>query len=455
MRSIQSRVLWSSFALVTLTALVLGAVTYRGVLRETEALFDYQLKQMALSLRDQTVAAPAERAPALPEAADYFVDVWTVEGTALYYSRYVPGMPRTAELGYATVDVAGEPYRMYSLAVGRRIIRVAQPVAVRQRLAASAAINSVAPLLALAPLFALAAWWVVGFSLGPLRRVASEVQGVRAQSLSPLGTDGLPLEIAPLVNALNALLARLRAAFETQRAFVADAAHELRSPLTALKMQLEVLRRAEDAQARQEATDRLAAGIERARHLVEQLLALARAEPGASAAAGAAAVPVAVDLAELARATIADAVPMAAERGIELGLEHAQGADGAPVAATLACAPDAPPLSVLVRNLVDNAVRYGRAGGTVVVRVEPGAVSGGGVQLLVDDDGPGIPPEDRERVFDRFYRRHPGETTGSGLGLAIVRAIAERHGARITLEDSPLGGLRVRVAFGAAAPATA
>jgi two-component system OmpR family sensor kinase/two-component system sensor histidine kinase QseC len=315
---------------------------------------------------------------------------------------------------------------------------------------------------------------VVGFSLAPLRRVANEVKGLQAQALAPLGTQGLPSEIEPLVGSLNALLARLRGAFEKQQAFVADAAHELRSPLTALKLQLEVLRRANEPDARREATERLAAGIERARHLVEQLLTLARSEPrdaspglksGADASGPAeqpaqlAAAPMQqADLVEAARTAIADTVALAAETGIELSLERGpaeppslpaawmSGAAGArngrePVTTP---SPDPQSLSALVRNLVDNAVRYGKPGGRVIVRVQQADQR---ALLTVDDDGPGIPPEERERVFDRFYRRHPGETTGSGLGLAIVRAIAERHQARIALEDSPIGGLRVRVSF--------
>ena len=455
MRSIQARVLWSSFALVTLTALILGGVTYRGVLRETEALFDYQLKQMALSLRDQSMGAPAEQALPPPEPTDFVVNVWSSDGSMVYFSRNLPGMPKTVALGFSTVQISGEAWRMFSLGFGNRVIRVAQPMVVRRQLAAETAFRSVLPLLTIAPLLALAVWWVVGFSLGPLRRVANEVKGLQAQALAPLDSRGLPTEIEPLVGSLNALLARLRGAFDIQRAFVADAAHELRSPLTALKLQLEVLRRAIDPPARQEATDRLAAGIERARHLVEQLLTLARSEPRdefqrAPLADGVAdaAQPVLgdVDLTELARAAIADTVALAAESGIELSLERGSANGGAQDAAraTTTVSADPQSLSVLVRNLVDNAVRYGHPGGRVVVRVEREA---GAARVTVDDDGPGIPVEERERVFDRFYRRNPGETTGSGLGLAIVRAIADRHRATIALEDSPLGGLRVSVRF--------
>ncbi|MCE2949443.1 MAG: ATP-binding protein [Betaproteobacteria bacterium] len=448
MHSIQARVLWSSFALVTLTALVLGAATYLGVLRETETLFDYQLKQMALSLRDQSVGAPVEQALPPPEPTDFVVNVWNSDGQAVYHSRYVPGMPSSVSLGFSTVQIAGDEWRMFSLGFGNRVIRVAQPMAVRRHLAAEAALRSVMPLLAVAPLLALAVWWVVGFSLGPLRRVANEVKGLQAQALSPLDARGLPTEIEPLVASLNALLGRLRGAFDKQQAFVADAAHELRSPLTALKLQLEVLRRSTEPDARHEATDRLAAGIERARHLVEQLLTLARSEPrDASGAGGAAAdAPVRIELCEAVRGAIVDTVALAAERGIDLSLEQGSEDGSAPVGAgaVSVLSPDPRSLSALVRNLVDNAVRYGRADGQVRVRVEATAA---GARLTVDDDGPGIPAEERERVFDRFYRRHPGETTGSGLGLAIVRAIADRHGASIVLGEAPIGGLRVQVGF--------
>jgi len=433
-RSIQTRVLWSSFGLVTLTALLLGLVTYHAVLRETEGLFDYQLKQMALSLRDQAVVAPLESDLPAPEPTDFVLHVWSADGSAAYYSRYLPDMPATVPYGYVTVTLSGERWRIYSLMFGNRVIRVAQPMSVRRNLAAETALRSVTPLLALAPLFALAAWWMVGFSLAPLRRVANEVKGLRAQALEPIATRGLPSEIEPLVSSLNALLARLRGAFETQRAFVADAAHELRSPLTALKLQLQLLRRASDPQVRAEAIERLASGIERAHHLVEQLLTLARSEPGAGAAGmGEESQP--VDLAQVARQAIGDTVAFAASRGVELALEVHTG-EGA-----RADSGDASALRILVRNLIDNAVRYGREGGQVTVVIE--TAPGGGAHLFVDDDGSGIPQADRERVFDRFYRRSPGETTGSGLGLAIVRRVILAHGGQASLEGSPAGGARL------------
>jgi two-component system OmpR family sensor kinase/two-component system sensor histidine kinase QseC len=232
------------------------------------------------------------------------------------------------------------------------------------------------------------------------------------------------------VVALNALLQRLGQSLDTQRAFVADAAHELRTPLTALKLQLQLLKRAGSQAERGAAAEALGAGIERAVRGVEQLLALARTEPGAAAA------PLqALDLSELVREALADTVPLALARGTQLELV----ADG-PVSID----GDRTALAALVRNLADNALRYSPRGARVELQV---AAPGGVPTLQVDDAGPGIPPAERERVFDRFYRRGLADEPGTGLGLAIVRGVAQRHGATVELDDSALGGLRVILRF--------
>ena len=276
------------------------------------------------------------------------------------------------------------------------------------------------------PRVAWAVWWLIGVSLAPLARVTQAAQAGGANALDALPTAGLPGEIAPLVEAFNGLLARLSAAFDTQRSFVADAAHELRSPLTALKLQLGLLRDAAPGEQQDAAIARLRGGIDRAVHLVEQLLALARAEPGAAAAR------LSLDLAELARQAVGDVQPLADKAGVSLALT-------APDPLPLTGDPQA--LRGALRNLIDNAVKYGAR--TVQVSALRGPA---GVPLLrVDDDGPGIPPEQRERVFDRFQRGEDASIEGSGLGLAIVRAAARQQGAEVGLADSPLGGLRAEI----------
>jgi signal transduction histidine kinase len=431
MNSIRVRVLLALLATLFVTAAVMGALTYRSVLAETEALFDYQLRQMALSLRDQGEIAPAQAGTLADEELDFVVQIWTADGRIIYPPRLRSDLPTRALLGLADITVQGKTWRSFSVATRDRVIQVAQPVQTRQRLAAGAALRSIAPLAFIAPAMALVVWWLSAQALVPLRRLADGVRARDEQSLQPLPMDSLPVEVAPLVGALNGLLQRLGAALGTQRAFVADAAHELRSPLTALKLQMALLRRAPDDAARADAQAALQAGIERAVRLVEQLLTLARAEPGAPVA------KTMLDLAEVARAAVADTAPLAASRGssIESIAEAPVRVEG-----------DAVALGLLARNLADNAVRYSPPGARIELRV---LIDAGAATLQVDDSGPGIPQDERERVFDRFYRRASGAEPGSGLGLAIVRSVAERHGASVSLATSPLGGLRATVRFAA------
>jgi two-component system OmpR family sensor kinase/two-component system sensor histidine kinase QseC len=429
MTSIRTRLLIALLALVAATSLLAGTLTYLRVLAETSTLFDYQLRQMALSLRSQISLAPRLELPPDQADADFVIQIWDLYGARVYFSR--PGLPliNATALGYADVSVGGESWRTYGLQTLNGVIQIAQPVRVREALARGAALRVVIPLLLLLPLLGAAVVVVVGNGLEPLRRIALEVQRRNVHSLTPIAAQRLPEEVAPLVNELNRLLVRLHSAFQAQRAFVADAAHELRSPLTALRLELQLLDRAPDEAARREARANLGAAVERAIHLVEQLLTLARSEPRDATGELA---PIALD--QAAAEGIADAHALALARHIDLGLD--------PEPATVQGERDA--LRTLVRNLVDNAVRYTPIGGRVRVRTLGGA---GGALLEVTDSGPGIPPADRERAFDRFYRRANAPEGGSGLGLAIVKAIADRHGARVHLDDAPGGGLQVSVNF--------
>ena len=430
MVSIRTRLLIALLALVAVISLLAGALTYRRVLAETSTLFVYQLRQMALSLRSQISMAPRLELPPDQIDADFVIQIWDLFGTRVYLSR--PGLPMINQtaLGYADVRVRGEPWRTYGLQTVDGVIQIAQPQRVREQLARGAALRVVIPLLLLLPVLGAAIVGVVRSGLLPLQRIASEVQRRDVHSLMPIAVTSLPREVAPLVLELNRLLIRLHSAFQTQRAFTADAAHELRSPLTAVRLDLQLLDRAPDAAARLEARANLGAAVDRAIHLVEQLLTLARNEPRDEKGELS---PVLLETA--ATEGIADTHALALARGIELGL------DAEPDVRVMG---DRDALRTLVRNLVDNAVRYTPAGGRVQVRA---AKTPQGAMLEVCDSGPGIAAADRERVFDRFYRRASAPQGGSGLGLAIVKAIADRHGARVTLADAPGGGLQVWVDF--------
>jgi two-component system OmpR family sensor kinase len=279
------------------------------------------------------------------------------------------------------------------------------------------------------PFLGLVGWWIVGRGLAPLGRIANAVKERSPTALTPLPHEGLPQEIRPLADSLNDLLARLDQSFSLQRRFAADAAHELRTPLTALNLQVQLAERAQGPEERARAFERLRQGIRRATRLVQQLLTMARLDPDAAAAPSNA-----VDVGALVTSVVEEARPVASERSIELACQATTGGT------TVSGSEDA--LRILFNNVVDNAVRYTPAGGHVAVRCER---EGDALQVIVEDTGPGIPEEERERVFDRFYRGRAAEGSGTGLGLAIVSQVAEMHRGRVALEAGAQGGLRVVV----------
>ena len=285
------------------------------------------------------------------------------------------------------------------------------------------------PLATALPALALAVWLGVGAGLRPLGALGRELGRRGPQDLAPLDAARTPAEIAPLVDELNRLFARIGEALERERRLTADAAHELRTPLAVLSTQAQVARRASSEAARDEALEALVAGAERAARLVEQMLTLARLESGESAGA---AQPVA--LRALAREVLAEAAPFAHAKGIELEL-----AEGPAPAVN----GHAGLLGILLRNLVDNAVRYTAPGDAVRVTLSDERA---GVRLEVSDNGPGVPPQALGRLGERFHRIEDAGETGSGLGLSIVRRIAELHGGRVRFGAGPGGrGLAVSV----------
>ena len=429
--SLRARLTGALLLAVLAFAALQAAVTYRPARAETEALFDAQMQRIALSLSGSLGAgALSDDAPAAdtPAAREMIIQIWRADGVMLYRSPQGRLLPPQTVIGFSDTVAGGEPYRIYALRTATQVVQVAQQTEARGRMAGQLALRAVLPVALLAPVLMLIVWWVVGRAIGPIERVRRQVAARRPDDLAPLPTAGLPAEVRPLVGEMNGLLTRLSAAWDALTHFTADAAHELRSPLAALRLQAQSLQRAPDDATRAIATERLLAGIDRATRLVEQLLALARQE-----GAGEGAELVSLDLTALARNALADAEPEAARRAIALTLD-------APTAHVVLRADEAA-LAVLLRNLLGNALRHTPPGGQVRVGVREEASV---IDLTVEDSGPGIAPDERARVQDRFYRVPGTPGHGSGLGLAIVRAIAERHGAALTLDASPtLGGLRV------------
>ena len=441
--SLKRRLLGFILVAILLAAMLQAVTAYRGALRQADALFDDHLQQMALSLRGGIPLGLPPDGPPEDASYDLFVQIWGQDGTPIFRSSH-SALPPRAVLGFSDVEAHGNRYRVYTLQTPLQTVQIAQDLSARTARARALALRAVLPFAWLTPLLMLAVWWIIRRSLAPIEQTRRVVASRAANDFSPLQDVGLPDEVRPLVDELNLLFGRVRQAFEAQKNFVADAAHELRSPLTALKLQAQALRRVDaDPAAREAAVARLNLGLDRAIRGVEQLLLLAREEAG-SAQASSAAEP--VDLPSVITLAVADVLPQARLKNIDLGLADSPSAQQMP---TLQGQPQA--LRILLRNLLENAVKYTPPGGQVDVSLD---VQQGQLMLRVEDSGPGIAPEHRPRVFDRFFRvSDTAQEAGSGLGLAIARAIADRHGARLVLGDSErLGGLKVEVRFAAPQP---
>ena len=335
-----------------------------------------------------------------------------------------------ADTGFSDATVDGRSWRVFSEWDGEHeyLVQVAEASDARGRLTEEILERLVKPLALALPLFGFMVWVAVGAALRPVHRIGDEIARRDPSYLAPI-TGKVPMEVAPLVERLNGLLARVGASLEGERRFTSDAAHELRTPLAAVRAQIQVASGAVADGERRRALDQAVAACDRATHLVEQLLTLARVDAEAwRSEAGP------VDLRALARQALVEAAPAAREKHIDLALEGPAG---------VSVRGHAGLLLVLLRNLLDNAIRYSPPGTAVVARALPEA---GGVTLSVCDEGPGIPAEEREQALRRFHRLGQGEAPGSGLGLSIVARIAELHGARLTLTDGEHGrGLCVRV----------
>ena len=429
--SLRRRLLVSVSVAIVLGALLQGISAYRSALAQADTLFDYHLQQMANSLRGGPALPhfPLD-APPLDAAQDYVIQIWSADGRHVFQSSRIVLPPR-AVLGFADVTQNGVQYRVFSVQTPLQTIQIAQNMDDRLARARALAVRAVMPLALIAPLLMLALWWIINRSLRPLEQTRRQVAARAAQDLTPLPDTGLPDEIQPLVQEINLLFDRLHESFDAQRAFVANAAHELRSPLTALKLQAQSLGRSDDPQTQQQAVARLNQGVDRAIRLMQQLLLLARHESQQEPAQHRR-----LDLIPLAQQAVEEMQPLARERAIDLAC-----GESAPVWID----GDADSLSILLRNLLDNAIKYTPPGGRV--RVASGLRDTRPV-LSIEDSGPGIGDDERERVFERFVRGNDPQAAGSGLGLSIARAIAERHGASLTLGTSArLGGLQASLVF--------
>ncbi len=442
MTSIRRNLLVWLFGALVLGGIAIVLATYKAAMDELDEVFDDQLRQIAYAVHVHGDWAPGLPLPR-PGPSEFLFSTRTIdpqgrvvtEGgiTALRFDG-----PQVRQEGFSDTVTPKGRWRVFTHVTPKGAVQVAQPHATRTKLARELALRPVAPLFFGISVLLMFIGWLLRRSLRPLDATSRRVAQLAADHLTQLPTADLPEEVLPLVEQINLLTARVQESLDTQRRFVSDAAHELRSPVTALELQLDLARRATDPQAREQAFAALAAGIERARRLVRQLLALARVEPGATVE-----VATAVDLAALAREVVGDYSAQADAADVDLGAD-------APGPAWVSGRREA--LRSMLSNLVDNALRYAPAGTAVTLGVR---MAGAEIVAEVVDAGPGIAADQRERVFERFTRGDGDTTPGSGLGLAIVRAVARQHGGRVTLDDAvPAGqppGLRVTLTLPAAA----
>jgi len=436
--SLKARLLWLLCAAIVAIACGQAVIAYQTALAETSSIFDYQMQQMAKSLRKGLpISNDFGRKTIDPETQDekfdFVVQIWAAaDGRRIFRSTERAGLPRQSTIGFSSIYVNGAAYRIYLTSDGDKFIQVAQYLGARQGLARTLALRTVSPIGLLVPILLILVWWVVRTSLAPVDRVRQQVASRNADSLDRVSEDEVPDEVRPLVQELNLLFSRVYQAFEAQRNFVSDAAHELRSPLAALKLQVEGLRRAQNVVSREISVQRLNAGVDRATHLVEQLLILARQQ--AVGLGGILRSP--IEVSHLVQTVIEELTVRASARNIDLFMLPAihfeiNGQEEA--------------LRVLIRNLIENSIKYAPQGGRIEVSLYR---SQRACVFQVDDNGPGIPLAERVRVLDRFYRIANAESIGSGLGLAIVQTIVNQHGAHMDFDSAPvLGGLRVRVYF--------
>jgi signal transduction histidine kinase len=416
-------------------AIISSVWTYYMFGNMTRWYMDNQMRVLADSHAQETIGPPTLR-PLTDhevEKGGSIVQIWDGQGSLLTSSYPALAVPLQTADGFDDVRLDSQRWRVYSVHTPGRTVQSIQNLEFRAHVINKQALQAGLPIALLIPISAWVLWLAACRALGRLESVGRAAAAQDENSISELPTKDIPSEISPLVTAVNSLLGRLRDAFASQRRFVQDAAHELRTPITAMTLQLENLKACRlDAEATAQVAQ-FEAGLKRTKRLIEQLLRLARQEgaPKPDAASS-------IELAGFLQELISDLMPCADHRDIDLGLS-------VEVNATVRANPHE--LRSLLHNLLDNALRYTPEHGVVDVRVH---ADGGKVGVEIIDSGPGIPPDLLPRVFDRFFRIEGSDTEGSGLGLAIAKHAAERNRIDLSLDNRiDRSGLVARVTFAA------
>jgi two-component system OmpR family sensor kinase len=407
-----------------------AALAYYAGLKEAACFLDGELAQIAHHVGDGDVRVLSATRRIAPED-ELVIQIWDADGKLLKATGGVD-LPRQADNGYANVTFAGVAWRILTTSDGPKTLQIGQRQEVRDELAEHLAMSAALPVLAAIPLSWAILAWSLKRILGRLDRLSREMARRSVASSEPLPTNEAPMEVRPLVGAMNDLLVRQRSALIQQRRFVSDAAHEMRTPLTAVQLLVDTLRERDEKEGRPgtPVLTELTVAVRRSRALTDQLLKLARVEVGEASR-----TPAHVELDELLSAVVAGHVTQASRKNIELSLyiRQAVTVPGTEI-----------DLTSLLSNLVDNALRYTPEQGSVAVSL---GASPGAAEIEIADTGIGIPPDALPRIYDRFYRAAGQEIEGSGLGLSIAQAIAEKYGLGLSIINRASGGVIARVRF--------
>jgi signal transduction histidine kinase len=443
MNSIRGRLLIILLGSWTTVWLAVAVITLDRSGHEVGELLDAQLAQTARVLCRITNAGNLPNLEGLPQVLTPFdhpyeskisFQLWR-EGELVSAFGGAPHEPLAETLGFSDQTIGQTRWRVYGLKTGLpdEVLFVAQSYAIRQELIHFLTVHALQPILWSLPLTVLLIWFAVSDGLRPLRSLAGDIGRRSAERLLPVDESTVPVEVRPLTNALNGLLDQLDQALSVERRFASDASHELRTPLAVIRTHAQVALRSKEPAERAEALQGLVSGVDRATHLCSQLLLLARLDPESADSANRAA-----SLMRTVAQVVQDRQAAAAAKSVAVSCNLP---DEDPSVVTV----DPSALSVLVGNLLDNAIKYTPAGGRIGVSVAP---RGDQVLLQVTDSGPGIAAADRSRVLERFYRGNRSSVPGAGLGLSIVKRICELYGAELRFLDGDDGeGLCVEVGF--------
>ncbi|MFZ4540807.1 MAG: sensor histidine kinase [Rickettsiales bacterium] len=404
-------------------SLLTSVLVYWNASIEIDELYNKSMEEVANLLHSDVVVIKQGTASAgdrstktsLKGEEEMLIQLWSPAGELINSSYPAIPLALQANVGKSIAHFQHDSWYVYRTGVGKNIIQIAQTHRARKRFVREMALDILYPIVAQIPIIGLFIWLAIGKSMGPFSQVTRAIHERSAKSMAPLEDTEIPHEIKPMVQELNALLARLDTALATQKQFTMDAAHELRTPLAAIKLQLGNLDRADPSQQK-DALDKLHRGIDRASHVVKQLLTLARLEPETTSLTYSR-----VDVSALVGAAVEAYAEIAFAKHVDLGLARTEPSYAVG---------NADALRIVVDNLIDNAIRYTAAGGKVDVAVY---MHTDGAIIKIADNGIGIPIEKRARLFERFYRIIGTESDGTGLGLAIVKHIVDKHRGEILI----------------------